>query len=66
MKKKKIELGIPDEVEFIGGAGTLTEEDAKLISEYIRSQKEKRKNEEDLGVKSGNETGGEQPGATHA
>lgn len=37
-KKKTTEL----EVDFIGGEGPLTPEDAMLVSEYIKAQKLKR------------------------
>jgi len=39
MKKKSIEL----DVDFIGGQGPLTKEEALAISEFIRKDKEKRK-----------------------
>ena len=37
-KNRKSEL----DVDFIGGDGPLTKEEEKIISEYIKSQKEKR------------------------
>ena len=38
MKTKNIEL----DVDFIGGDGPLTKEEEKIISEYIKAQKERR------------------------
>ena len=39
MKKKSVEL----DVDFIGGQGPLTKEEAQAISEFIRKEKEKRR-----------------------
>jgi hypothetical protein len=39
MKKKSTEV----DVDFIGGQGPLTKEEALAISEFIRKDKEKRK-----------------------
>jgi hypothetical protein len=50
MKAKKIEL----DVDFIGGQTTLTKEEEKTISEYIkknRSEKEKRSSHKTKTVK---------------
>lgn len=42
--KRKIEL----EVDFIGGAGPLTKEEEKLISDFIKARKKKEDSKEHI------------------